>query len=215
VANLQAALPHGVPRVVIARCNAGQMPHDHWMRDPISGGGRIVGELCHFLDLACSLVEGHPVRVSANAIVSPDPAELADTVVVQVTFSCGSVASLQYLGNGDPSIPKERIEVYCGGVVGIVDDFFGLEIGQSGKRKRTRGRRQEKGHREEMGLFVDLATGARESRAVAEAAFWSSALTLQVPLALARGQAVAVDLPEALGGLGACAGMTGAEDRPQ
>jgi predicted dehydrogenase/threonine dehydrogenase-like Zn-dependent dehydrogenase len=215
VASLQSALPRGVPRVVIARCNAGQMAHDHWMRDPISGGGRIVGELCHFLDLACALVEGRPLRVSADAIASPDPAELADTVVVQVTFSCGSVASLQYLGNGDPSVPKERIEVYSGGVVGIVDDFFALEIAQSGKRKRTRGRRQEKGHREEMSVFVDLATGARESRAVAEAAFWSSALTLQVPLALAQGRAVVVDLPEALGGRGAGAGMAGEDGRPE
>jgi predicted dehydrogenase len=213
-AALRAALPRGVPRVVIARCNAGEMPNDHWMRDPISGGGRIVGELCHFLDLACALVDGHPVRVSAETIASPDPAELSDTVAVQVTFSCGSMASLQYLGNGDPSIPKERVEVYCGGVVGVIDDFFGLEIARGGKRKRSRGRRQEKGHREEMRVFIDLATGAVEPRAAAEAAFWSSALTLQVPMALAQGRSVVVDLPQALGGRGADAGMAGAAEWP-
>lgn len=213
--SLRAALPRGVPRVVIARCNAGQMPRDHWMRDPISGGGRIVGELCHFLDLACSLVEGTPLRVSAEAVASPEPAELTDTLVVQISFSCGSVASLQYLGNGDPSIPKERIEVYCGGVVGIIDDFVTLEIGQGGKRKRTRAHRQEKGHREEMRVFVDLVRGVRESRSVAEAAFWSSALTLQVPLALTQGRAVVVDLPQALGGRGATAGLAGAEAWPE
>ncbi len=205
---VRAALPRGVPRVVIARCNAGRMPHDHWMRDPISGGGRIIGEFCHFLDLACSLAEGRPVRVSAEAITSPEPAELTDTLVVQVGFSCGSVASLQYLGNGDPSIPKERIEVYCGGVVGIIDDFVNLELARDGKRNRKRGRRQEKGHREEMRAFVELATGVRESRPTAESTFWSSALTLQVPFALTRGRAVAVDLPQALGGRGADAGMT-------
>lgn len=212
---LQDALPRGVPRVIVARCNAGQLPQDHWMRDSIFGGGRIVGELCHFLDLACAMAEGRPLRVSAEAIGSPDSAELADTVVVQVAFSCGSVASLQYLGNGDPSIPKERIEVYCGGVVGIIDDFFALEIGQGGKRKRSRGRRQEKGHREEMRLFVDLASGAGDPGAIAEAAFWSSALTLQVPWALAQGRAVVVDLPQALGGRGADAGVAGTGDRPQ
>jgi predicted dehydrogenase/threonine dehydrogenase-like Zn-dependent dehydrogenase len=200
--------------VGFARCNAGEMPNDHWMRDPISGGGRIVGELCHFLDLACALVDGHPVRVSAETIASPDPAELSDTVAVQVTFSCGSMASLQYLGNGDPSIPKERVEVYCGGVVGVIDDFFGLEIARGGKRKRSRGRRQEKGHREEMRVFIDLATGAVEPRAAAEAAFWSSALTLQVPMALAQGRSVVVDLPQALGGRGADAGMAGAAEWP-
>ncbi len=212
---LRSALPLGVPRVMIARCNAGRLPQDHWMRDPIFGGGRIVGELCHFLDLACSMAEGRPLRVSAEAIGSPDSAELADTVVVQVAFSCGSIASLQYLGNGDPSIPKERVEVYSGGVVGIIDDFFGLEIGQNGKRKRSRGRRQEKGHREEMALFVDLASGAAGSESVAEDAFWSSALTLQVPWALAQGRSVIVDLPKALGGRGADAGLAGAEEQPR
>ncbi len=210
---LREALPPGVPRVIIARCNAGRLPQDHWIRDSIFGGGRIVGELCHFLDLACSMADGRPVRVSAETISSPDSAELADTVVVQVAFSCGSVASLQYLGNGDPSIPKERIEVYCGGVVGIIDDFFGLEIGRDGKRKRSRGRRQEKGHREEMRLFADLASSAGTPEAVALDGFWSSALTLQVPWALAQGRAVVVDLPEALGGQGAAAGLAGAEDR--
>lgn len=211
---LKEALPRGVPRVMIARCNAGQMPPDHWMRDSIFGGGRIVGELCHFLDLACAMAEGRPLRVSAEAIGSADSAELADTIVVQVAFSCGSIASLQYLGNGDPSIPKERIEVYCGGVVGIIDDFFALEIAQGGKRKRSRGRRQEKGHREEMRLFVDLATGSGDLETVAEDSFWSSALTLQVPWALAQGRAVLVDLPKALGGRGADAGLAGAEEQP-
>lgn len=212
-ARLRDALPPGVPRVMIARCNAGRLPRDHWMRDAIFGGGRIVGELCHFLDLACSVAEGRPVRVSAETIGPCDSADLADTVIVQVAFSCGSVASLQYLGNGDPSIPKERIEVYCGGVVGIIDDFFALEIACDGKRKRSRGRRQEKGHREEMRLFVDLASGAGNQHAVTEAAFWSSALTLQVPWALACGRAVLVDLPQALGGRGADADMAGTEGR--
>lgn len=214
---LQDALPRGVPRVMIARCNAGALPKDHWMRDSIFGGGRIVGELCHFLDLACALAEGRPLRVSAEALssrVSSDTAESADTVVVQIAFSCGSIASLQYVGNGDPSIPKERVEVYCGGTVGIIDDFFGLEMGQHGKRKRSRGRRQEKGHREEMRIFADLAAGLGDPDPVAEAAFWSSSLTLQVPWALAQGRAVMVDLPQALGGRGADAGVAGTEVQP-
>lgn len=211
---LRDALPTGVPRVMIARCNAGRLAPDHWMRDPIFGGGRIVGELCHFLDLACALADGRPLRVSAETITSADTAELADTVIVQIAFSCGSIASLQYLGNGDPSIPKERVEVYAGGTVGIIDDFFGLEIGTGGKRKRSRGRRQEKGHREEMRLFAELATGALEPESTALNAFWSSALTLQVPWALAQGRPVVVDLPRALGGRGADAGLAGVEEQP-
>ena len=139
-----------------------------------------MGELCHFLDFACFFAEGPPVRVSAESLgVSAAPA-LADSVVVQVLFECGSVASIQYLANGDSSLRKERIEVFAGGVVGLIDDFRELDLVRDGRRKRERARRSEKGHREEMAAFVDLATGAGGEALSPPSAFWSSALTLGV-----------------------------------
>jgi predicted dehydrogenase/threonine dehydrogenase-like Zn-dependent dehydrogenase len=209
--SLLAALPAGVPRVVVCRVNAGPLPADHWTRDPVAGGGRIVGELCHFLDLACSLAEGRPVRVASEAIGSPDAAELNDTVVVQVAFADGSVASIQYLGNGDPAVPKERLEVFAGGTVALLDDFRALELTRGGRRKRERLRRQEKGHREEVRAFLDAACGRESAILSAEDAFWSSALTLQVLEALRLGRPVAVDLPQALGGAGQDAGVLAGE----
>jgi len=110
VEKLRAALPAGVPRAVTCRINPGPLPANHWSKDPVAGGGRIVGELCHFLDLACALVEGRPERISAEALRGNESIELADSVVVQVAFQCGSIASIQYLGNGDAAGIPDRIQ---------------------------------------------------------------------------------------------------------
>jgi predicted dehydrogenase/threonine dehydrogenase-like Zn-dependent dehydrogenase len=199
VAQLRSTLPAAVPRVVTCRINPGPPPAGHWSMDPVSGGGRIVGELCHFLDLACALIEGRPRRVSAEALNGAGPSVLVDSVVVHVSFDCGSIASIQYLGNGDSAAPKERVEVFSGGVVGLIDNFRRLEITRHGKRQRGRMRKQEKGHREELREFIDLIAGTATGESPAIDAFWSSALTLQVPVALGLGTPVAVELPASLG----------------
>jgi predicted dehydrogenase len=203
VGELKASLPTGVPRSIMLRVNAGALAATHWTSDPLVGGGRIVGELCHFLDLACHLAEGPPVRVSAEALGAAAALELNDSVAVQVAFACGSVATIQYLANGDPSVAKERLEVFCGGAIALIDDFRSLTLARDGKSRKTKPRRQEKGHREEVQAFVDLAAGKESETLSPTAIFFSSALTLQVPHALASGLPVQVSLPQALGGDGA------------
>jgi predicted dehydrogenase len=202
MAKLRAELPSGVPRAILCRVNAGPLPSEHWLNDPIAGGGRVIGELCHFLDVACHLAEGRPVRVSAESLGTGEVSALADSIIVQVVFGDGSVASLQYLANGSPKLSKERVEVFAGGVTAVLDDFRSLEIFRDGTRRRRRSR-QEKGHREEMRAFIDLVAGTTTGLETPEDAFWSSALTLQVPVALGLGHPARVDLPEALGGKGA------------
>jgi predicted dehydrogenase/threonine dehydrogenase-like Zn-dependent dehydrogenase len=202
--NLRAELPLGVPRAIVCRVNAGPLPPEHWLNDPVMGGGRVVGELCHFLDIACHLAEGPPIRVSAESLGAGELSTLADSIIVQVVFADGSVASLQYLANGSPNLSKERVEVFAGGVAAVIDDFRSLEIFRD-RTRRDRKSRQEKGHREEMRAFIDLVAGNATSLETPEDAFWSSALTLQVPVALGLGHPAGVDLPEALGGKGASA----------
>jgi predicted dehydrogenase/threonine dehydrogenase-like Zn-dependent dehydrogenase len=200
--NLRAEMPSGVPRAILCRVNAGPLPSAHWLNDPVSGGGRIVGELCHFLDVACHLAEGRPIRVSAESLGGGDEADLSESIIVQVAFADGSVASLQYLSNGSTKLSKERVEVFAGGVTAVLDDFRSLEIFADGTR-RGRKSRQDKGHRNEMRAFIDLVAGTMITLATPEDAFWSSSLTLQVPVALGLGRPAEVDLPVALGGKGA------------
>jgi predicted dehydrogenase len=207
-ARLREALPQSVPRAIVIRVNPGTVAADHWVKDPVIGGGRLIGELCHFLDLASAFAEGRPLRVSAEAISSFESSLLNDTVAVNVSFACGSIASIQYLGNGNAQVPKERVEVFCGESIGIIDDFRTLEITHGSRRRsRTRGRRQQKGHREEMLAFAELvATKADDPTLSSTDGFWSSALTLQVMTALSVGTPVHVDLPATLGGTGLGAG---------
>jgi hypothetical protein len=115
------------------------------------------------------------------------------------------VGSLQYLANGDAALPKERVEVFAGGVAAVIDDFRSLELASGGKRRVRKSRRQEKGHAQELRAFVDAVAGSSAAPQPGESLFWSSALTLQVPVALGLGRPVAVDLPVALGGTGAAA----------
>jgi predicted dehydrogenase/threonine dehydrogenase-like Zn-dependent dehydrogenase len=193
-AALRDALPPGVPRAISYRVNAGALAPGHWTADAVAGGGRLIGEACHFLDFAGYLAEAPPVSVAATAL-GQGLDESDDSTVIDVLFGCGSVACIQYLANGDPSVPKERVEVFCGGLVATIEDFRTLEIACNGFRRRRGRRAQQKGHREEMAALVDLSLGGTCNVLPLEAALWSSALTLQVQRALREGCRVAVELP--------------------
>lgn len=132
------------------RINAGFLPLDHWAQDPALGG-RIVGEACHFVDLITFLVGAPPVRVSAHAL--PDGGKYReDNVSMSFEFPDGSVGVVDYLSNGDSSLAKERLDVFCGGKVAQLDDFRRLETRQAGVRKQTRAA-QDKGWTQEWRAF--------------------------------------------------------------
>lgn len=103
----------GEPLVINIRVNAGFIPKDHWSQIPEIGGGRIVGEVCHFIDLMQYFTDSEPVKVYADSInTSNEQITSADNMAVTVKFKDGSVGNLTYLGNGDKSLPKENIEVF-------------------------------------------------------------------------------------------------------
>ncbi|MGA9814828.1 MAG: bi-domain-containing oxidoreductase [Terriglobales bacterium] len=141
------------PMVVSVRVNAGYIPHDHWVQQNSSGGGRIVGEVCHFVDWARCVVGSGITSVAASAL--PDGARYNhDNVVATLTFQDGSIANISYLANGDRSVAKEHFEVFCEGKVGRITDFRMLELARGGKTRRTRSG-QDKGHQREIELTVD------------------------------------------------------------
>lgn len=129
------------------RVNAGFLPTTHWLHDPLVGGGRIIGEGCHFIDYLIFLTGSLPVKVFATAL--PDNGRYCqDNVMMTFTFADGSVGTVTYLANGDKSFPKERVEVFCGGKVAVLDDFRTLELTTNGRRERIKSNlRQDKGHR--------------------------------------------------------------------
>lgn len=147
----------GEPLHVHYRVNAGYIPAGHWVHDPAQGGGRIVGEGCHFVDFAAFLAGAAPVSVSARAL--PDGGRYCqDNVSMTLAFPDGSLAVVDYLANGDKSFPKERVEVFCGGGVAVLDDFRSLETVRDGRRRLRKLPRQDKGHAGEMLAFAEAIT---------------------------------------------------------
>ncbi|MBX3418215.1 MAG: bi-domain-containing oxidoreductase [Pirellulaceae bacterium] len=138
-------------KALIITVNAGAIPEDHWTQDPTVGGGRIIGEGCHFVDCARYLV-GHSIVDSAAFPVRGGEGRLGDCVALQLTFSDGSTATIHYLSNGSKDFPKERIEVFAGGKVYVCNNFrTTYEVG--GKNKFST-RSQDKGHAEELKQFL-------------------------------------------------------------
>lgn len=135
------------------RVNAGYIPLNHWTHDPEQGGGRIIGEGCHFIDFLTFLVGSAPVSVSAVAL--PNGGKYCeDNVSMTFTFADGSVGVVDYLANGDKAFPKERVEVFCGGQIAVLDDFRSLQVTKDGKRKEVKLMGQDKGHFNEMQALV-------------------------------------------------------------
>ena len=141
----------GEPRAIQYRINAGKVAPDHWVHDPVIGGGRIIGEVCHFLDLTMYLADA-PIRsVSAHAIA--DSTGLNDTLTISVSFQNGSIASIAYFSNGSKHVPKEHLELFCNGQVFVVDDFKKM-TSYSPKPTMQKGKGQDKGHQTEVKLFL-------------------------------------------------------------
>jgi len=130
------------PMMIHVRVNAGFMPHDHWIQ---AQGGRIVGEFCHFVDWARSVI-GFPIQSVSASGLRNGTQFAADNVTVTLKFADGSVANLLYLANGDRSIPKEFFEVFCQGAIARLDDFRTLELARNGKIQKFKSL-QDKGNR--------------------------------------------------------------------
>ncbi|HSL47327.1 MAG TPA: bi-domain-containing oxidoreductase [Anaerolineales bacterium] len=146
VSNLQE------PKYIHYRVNAGLIPLNHWIQDPDIGGGRIIGEGCHFVDFITFLVGAVPISVTAHAL--PDNGKYReDNVSMAFTFADGSIGIVDYLANGDKSFPKERVEVFCGGQIAVLDDFVSLQTMKDGKKKETKGT-QNKGWVDEWKVFT-------------------------------------------------------------
>jgi predicted dehydrogenase len=182
-------LAGGLPAVLTARVNAGPLPADHWLHDPEAGGGRLLGEGCHFVDLLAHLAADRIASVHATARSQPGrPLECSDEVVAVLRLANGGVATLAYTGGGDPRLPKERFEAFGGGLSAVLDDFRRLELLRGGKRHVQKGR-QDKGHGAQAEHFVRAVRGQSEAPPAA-GYFASTRATLALVESLRSGMPV-------------------------
>ncbi|HEY8494680.1 MAG TPA: Gfo/Idh/MocA family oxidoreductase, partial [Myxococcota bacterium] len=178
------------PLVMIYRVNAGFLPREHWVHDPVEGGGRILGEACHFVDLLHHLAGAPPVRVSAECIAGGSRFRGDDNVIATLRFADGSIGTVIYTAAGDDRMPKERLEAFGEGGVAILDDFRSLELARGGRRRSERSARQDKGFREEMSRFLAAVRSGGPMPIPFEQSLASSRATLAVLDALRTGAPV-------------------------
>jgi predicted dehydrogenase len=176
----------GEPLVMNFRVNAGFIPRDHWIQTK-AGGGRIIGEICHFIDLMQFFTDADPIKVFAECIVSSNSKlKNDDNILITLRFSDGSVGNLTYTANGDKALPKERFEIFGGNSVFIIDDFnSGILFRNNNEKKfRTSG----KGHKQEVEAFFNALHEGNESPITFKSLCLTTLTTFRIVESLASGQ---------------------------
>jgi polar amino acid transport system substrate-binding protein len=175
-----------VPMLVQYRINAGHVPRDHWTQRK-DGGGRILGEVCHFVDLIHFLTGSRTERVHATALkLDNNELTAGDNVAITLELANGSVGQILYCANGDKSLPKERVEVFGGGRSFVIDDYSRGYYHENNRMKLLKMR--GKGHREEVELFCNAIAAGEKSPIDFEELCDVSRVTLAVCDCLATGR---------------------------
>jgi predicted dehydrogenase/threonine dehydrogenase-like Zn-dependent dehydrogenase len=170
-----------VPFTIVMHVNAGMLPADHWTRDPAQGG-RLIGEGCHFVDLACFLAESAVVSYHATPVGGVEGAGGADGALIHIAFANGCSASIHYIPDGHARVSKERIELHGGGKSILIDNFRRLHCYGIAVRTKKKLRAPDKGHAACIAAFLSaLQTG--EPAASVQSLIDSSALTLRLAAA--------------------------------
>lgn len=181
------------PLVMVYRVNAGFIPRDSWVHDPQQGGGRIIGEVCHFVDLMRHICGSRPVSVHAAAASGTCEDRVnKDNVAATIAFSDGSVGTIAYCSDGDPRMPKERLEVFGQGCSFVIDDFKSAVFYRAGRTQKVSLKCQDKGHAAMLRAFVELAAGRGASPVGFEEAVSATRTTFAILQSLGLGTSVSV-----------------------
>ena len=176
----------GEPLVMNFRVNAGHIPKDHWTQDSEKGGGRILGEVCHFVDLMHYFTASKAVKVYAESIVSDNSKiNTEDNIIITIKFKDGSIGTIVYNANGDKSLPKERFEIFSGGKVFVIEDFKKGILYSDGNTKEFKC--DGKGHREEMELFLKSIREGKPSPISWSSIYYTTLTTFKIKDSLATG----------------------------
>lgn len=179
------------PLLMTYRVNAGALPADHWLRDPLVGGGRVLGEVCHFVDTMQAIAGSRPTRVHATSPAAGIDAE--DHLVASIEFEDGSRGTIVYSGSGPKGLAKEHLEVIGADRAAILDNFRRLELFDGARRRTRRAFKQDKGHAAEVAAFFEAVRGGAPSPVALEEIVATSLATMAIPVACAQKRAVDVE----------------------
>jgi len=182
------------PMVINCRVNAGFVPKDSWVQDLGEGGGRIVGEVCHFIDLIQYFTGSLPVKVFAETISGEKGKYLnEDNLVINIKMKNGSVAGITYVANGDKSFPRERIEIFGGGKVCVIDDFKSITFICSGKKKGMKKYGIDRGYYNEFEVFFSAVKNDKQMPVDFEEYIFTTMTTFGIMESIKTGLPVNID----------------------
>lgn len=181
----------GEPLVMNFRVNAGFIPKDHWIQTEV-GGGRIVGEMCHFIDLMQYFTDAKPVKVYAECI-STDNSQMKsdDNIAIIVKFSDGSVGNLTYVANADKAMAKEHLEIFGASKAGVIDDFRSGVIYKDNKEEKLK--LSGKGQKQEVQEFIKSLKLGKGSPISFESLYLTTLTTFKIQDSLITGQSQAIE----------------------
>ena len=177
------------PMIINYRVNAGFVPSEHWVHSQEEGGSRIVGEVCHFVDLMQYLTKSNPIRVYAERISANNTTSLnSDNVVITLKFQDGSVGNIIYSASGDKAYSREQIEIFSEGNTIVINDYKRTDFHKSGSKKSYKTFNREMGYKEEMQHFFDVVRGKSIPGILQEEIFYSTLTVLKINSSLASGK---------------------------
>ena len=183
------------PLVIHCRVNAGFVPKDSWVHDPNEGGGRIIGEVCHFIDLIQYLTDSFPVRIYAETISGNNSQFLnEDNISINIKLKNGSIASIIYVAKGNKAFPRERIEVFGNNSVCVIDNFKLLTLLRNGKKQKMKKFNVDRGHREEISIFFSAIKDGRELPVAFTDYIFTTLTTLCIIESLRKGASINIDI---------------------
>lgn len=183
------------PLVVNVTVNSGSIPNDHWIQDAKVGGGRVIGEGCHFIDLASAIVQSNPKTVNSIGTAKANKSALLnDNVSISLTFENGSIANIIYTADGSKAMQKETVVVFGGGKSAIINDFKETILYSGDSHSETKKlAAQDKGHKAMLNAWLTgLKTG--EPCVAYNCLMANSLATIMAVESLALGTSLSVDL---------------------
>lgn len=174
------------PMAMAYRINAGSIPADAWIQDPMIGGGRIIGEVGHFIDLLTYINGSLPISVYAIAMQASG--DLLDTITLSLKYANGSIGTIAYFANGDKRLPKERLEIFTHGCAAVLKDFKQLQIYKNGKVAKENQFNQDKGQKAEVDAFLGAIAAGGPPPIAYDSLFNTSMVTFKALESITTGQ---------------------------
>ncbi|MCK5509407.1 MAG: bi-domain-containing oxidoreductase [Desulfobacterales bacterium] len=178
------------PMSMVYRINAGYIPDDSWIQDTEFGGGRIIGEVCHFVDFLTFINGSLPVSVYAAAMVYPSYPN--DVLNISLKYKNGSIGTISYFSNGDKRLPKERVEIYANGCTAVLEDFRSLSVYAHGKKKDKKLWGQNKGQKSEVRRFIGAILDGTGEVIPFEEIYSASLITFKIIESLRSGKCLKI-----------------------